>query len=108
ATESLPADQASITSVDGDSVGPLTSERPEHTPLPPFAPSTLVSNGDHGERPEHTPSIEGGRRTARGEFFRRPPQPPAQLPPVASTASGSLQAPTHEIALPLGNLLHLA
>src|SRR5436305_2788039 len=76
ATESLAADQASNTSVDGDSVGPFTSQRPEHTPLPPFAPSTLLSNGDHGERPEHTPPIEGGRRTARGEFFRRPPQPP--------------------------------
>ena len=42
ATESLAADQASMASVDGDSVGSQNAERPEHTPLPPFAPSTLV------------------------------------------------------------------
>ena len=52
--------------------------------------------------------IEGGRRTARGELFRRPPQPPPQVTPTTLAASGPLQAPTHEISLPLGNLLHLA
>jgi len=106
--ESFEAEPASATSVDGDSAGSHAGERPENLPLPPFTSSPLVSNGDRVERSEYTPSIEGGRRTARGEFFRRPPQPPSQLPPVVSTASGSLQAPTHEIALPLGNLLHLA
>jgi hypothetical protein len=56
------------------------------------------------------PGIEGGRRTARGELFRRPPQvPPQQQQHQASfVSSAPLQAPTHEITLPLGNLLHLA
>jgi hypothetical protein len=68
-----------------------------------------VTNGD---RPDHAPApqIEGGRRTARGEFFRRPPQPPA-LPMQSMTAATQppdLQPPAREISLPLGNLLHLA
>jgi len=67
-----------------------------------------VSNGDRAERSEFTPSIEGGRRTARGELFRRPPQPPPQPVPATYAAQASIEAPTHEISLPLGNLLHLA
>jgi hypothetical protein len=53
--------------------------------------------------------MEGGRRTARGEYFRRPPQPPT-LPqtPMPVTQQPQLQPPSHEISLPLGNLLHLA
>lgn len=87
-------------------------ERVEQTPpaLPPVAPSIPpMTNGDRIERQEYTPAptIEGGRRTPRGELFRRPPQPPTPVPP-AYTPSSSVQAPTHEIALPLGNLLHLA
>ena len=114
AAESLAAEhaeQAPTTSVDGDSMDTHATERPENTPLPPFASLPPVSNGDRGgvgERAEYTPPIEGGRRTARGELFRRPPQPPPQLPPVMPMTSPSLQAPTHEISLPLGNLLHLA
>ncbi len=69
------------------------------TPLP-------TSNGDRSG-PEYTPGIEGGRRTARGELFRRPPQVPQQ-PQATFVSSAPLQAPTHEITLPLGNLLHLA
>jgi len=77
----------------------------ENVPFPPVVhPPTPVSNGDRVERQDYTPSIEGGRRTARGELFRRPPQ----LPTPPPTASVPLQAPTHEISLPLGNLLHLA
>ena len=60
--------------------------------------------------PPPTPLIEGGRRTSRGELFRRPPQPPT-VPPqqqASFVSSAPLQAPTHEITLPLGNLLHLA
>jgi hypothetical protein len=77
----------------------------ENVPFPSVAPPpTPVSNGDRVERQDYTPSIEGGRRTARGELFRRPPQ----LPTPPPTASVPLQAPTHEISLPLGNLLHLA
>jgi hypothetical protein len=62
------------------------------------------------ERPEYPPAIEGGRRTARGELFRRPPQQPQPLPQPLPTpvASPQLQPPSHEITLPLGNLLHLA
>ena len=113
ATESLAAEQAEhspSTSQDGDSATMQAIERPENTSLPPFAPLPPVSNGDRAgpaERPDYTPPIEGGRRTARGEFFRRPPQPP-QLPPVMPMTPPTLQAPTHEISLPLGNLLHLA
>lgn len=98
------------------------------TPVPP-APSPM-SNGDRSEMPVpstqsapvaqgYTPTIEGGRRTARGELFRRPPQiPPSQQVPSqqsqqsqpvsASSQPAQLQPPTHEISLPLGNLLHLA
>ena len=93
--------------------------------VPPFAHTTPHQNGEHfersergerferNERPErmerqeYPPSIESGRRTARGELFRRPPQPPISQPmPVPSAPP--LQAPSHEISLPLGNLLHLA
>jgi hypothetical protein len=107
------AEQASTTSVDGDSGNVHTTERerPENTPLPPFTPLPPVPNGDRGgvgERPDYMPPIEGGRRTPRGELFRRPPQLPPQLPPVMPMTSPTLQAPTHEISLPLGNLLHLA
>lgn len=74
----------------------------------PSAPPSPASNGDR-PTPEYTPPIEGGRRTARGELFRRPPQAPQQAPQQASFVSSTpLQAPTHEITLPLGNLLHLA
>jgi hypothetical protein len=87
--------------------------------------TTLHQNGEHFERPErgdrferneriermerqeYPPAIEGGRRTARGELFRRPPQPPTSQP-MPLPATPSLQAPSHEITLPLGNLLHLA
>lgn len=95
-----------------------------HTPPPipvqEYAQPAPLTNGDrseHGERGErgeqqqtYTPPIESGRRTARGELFRRPPQvPPVQPPPVpVPVQAAPLQPPTHEISLPLGNLLHLA
>ena len=93
--------------------------------VPPFAHVTPHQNGEHFERPErgdrferpermermerqeYPPAIEGGRRTARGELFRRPPQPPTSQP-VPIPSAPPLQAPSHEITLPLGNLLHLA
>lgn len=65
-----------------------------------------ASNGERSGG-EYTPMIESGRRTARGELFRRPPQAPPQ-PQASFVSSTPLQAPTHEITLPLGNLLHLA
>lgn len=95
--------------------------------VPQISHATLHQNGEqHFERPErgerfernerverierqeYPPTIEGGRRTPRGELFRRPPQPPPITQPVPVPAPPSLQAPSHEINLPLGNLLHLA
>ncbi|MEO8973547.1 MAG: hypothetical protein ABI406_18315 [Ktedonobacteraceae bacterium] len=82
-----------------------------HIPAQP-AP---MSNGDRTERGERSeqqqsfaPTIESGRRTARGELFRRPPQIPPVQPPPAPVQADPLQPPTHEISLPLGNLLHLS
>lgn len=74
----------------------------ESAPPPPALPA---SNGDRSA-PDYPQVIEGGRRTARGELFRRPPQAPP--PPQASFVSSTPPAATHEITLPLGNLLHLA
>jgi hypothetical protein len=75
-------------------------------PPPTLSPSTNGERNERAERNERVerseradyPPIEGGRRTARGEFFRRPPQQPAP-PPVAMPP---LQPPSHEIKLPLG------
>jgi len=74
--------------------GSANSDRADHRefPAPPAAP----------QQPEV------GRRNARGELFRRPPQPPPTTAPAAFAAPAPLQAPTHEITLPLGNMLHLA
>jgi len=93
------------------------AEGPRETPAPTpeasapeqtesASPPLPASNGDRSG-PELIPPIEGGRRTARGELFRRPPQVPPQ-PQASFVSSAPLQAPTHEITLPLGNLLHLA
>lgn len=75
-------------------------------------PQTPMMNGDRIERQDYanasTPVLESGRRTARGELFRRPPQPPTSQSVSTSVGAASLQAPVREISLPLGNLLHLA
>ena len=81
-----------------------------------FSPVARATNGERPER--HAPErqngerqetvIEGGRRTARGELFRRPPQVPAQATQPAPVAAPPLKPPSHEISLPLGNLLHLS
>ncbi len=97
AAASLAAEQAASTPMEGDQGVPPTQERVDNaTPTTPTTPP--MTNGDRTERPEYTPapSIEGGRRTPRGELFRRPPQPPAP-PPAAFALSPSVQAPTHEI-----------
>jgi hypothetical protein len=111
AAEALAAESVPAAPTDGDDTGTSAVERTEDVPFTPMTPTPPpVSNGDRVERQEYIPPIEGGRRTPRGELFRRPPvtpQPPQSVP--SSFASPSpLQAPTHEIALPLGNLLHLA
>ncbi len=101
--ESLPAEQPA-----GEDASTLPAiDYSQTSPFPPVVPPVSSVNGDNGERQEYTPPIEGGRRTARGEFFRRPPQPPASPSPVPVASQAPVQA-THEIALPLGNLLHLA
>lgn len=85
------------------SVAETNGERKE-----PVEKPERVSRPERMERHEYTPTIEGGRRTSRGELFRRPPQPPTVPPVVAAPVQPALQAPSHEISLPLGNLLHLA
>jgi hypothetical protein len=107
--QALTTEQTLTGQVEGENTGtgvPVT----DHTVAPPFSPvvpptstPTQASNG--AEQQNYTPPIEGGRRTARGELFRRPPQPP---PAPITPPAPPLQAPTHEITLPLGNLLHLA
>lgn len=118
AVEALVSAQAPTGPVEGDNADKPTPEQavPSTTPTPappaaPIVPPVAASNGAEQNQP-HTAPIESGRRTARGELFRRPPQPPpiAQppvVPPQAAVAA-PLQPPTHEISLPLGNLLHLA
>ena len=108
--ETLATEQAPILSMDGEQhVDMPINERMGNTHVSSTSTSqSSVSNGDRVERQDYIPPIEGGRRTARGELFRRPPQPPPQQTPPNYAASASLQAPTHEISLPLGNLLHLA
>lgn len=94
--------------VDKENAGLPVNEHTDNVPFSPAVPPPApVSNGDRIERQDYTPSIEGGRRTARGELFRRPPQAPVPPAPVYASQP-PLQPPTHEISLPLGNLLHLA
>jgi hypothetical protein len=108
---------APATEAEADSTVPATPEPtlPEnsvYSPVTPVPPQQMPSaNGERSELAERQDSpapIEGGRRTARGELFRRPPQPP--IPPASAmpTPAAPLQAPVREISLPLGNLLHLA
>ena len=107
--ETLDTEQAPIPSRDGERPDAPLNEHTGNTSVSsPGSPNSPGSNGDRTERQDYTPHIEGGRRTARGELFRRPPQPPPQPVQAAPAAPGSIQAPTHEISLPLGNLLHLA
>ncbi len=116
AAEMLPTEQALAPSVGAEVESPPPSasglpatENSVYQPVASVTPSPLPSmNGDRTERPEYTPPIEGGRRTARGELFRRPPQPPPGPVPIVPVVGVPLQAPAREISLPLGNLLHLA
>jgi hypothetical protein len=101
-------EEAPILSMDGEQAGMPLDERMGNADISSNSPHPSVSNGDRLERQDYTPPIEGGKRTARGELFRRPPQPPPQAAVPAYASSAPLQAPTHEISLPLGNLLHLA
>ncbi len=109
--ETLASEQAPMAPLDGEQAITSPNEQAGNTHAHPANAKSqqhTASNGDRNDRQDHSPVIEGGRRTARGELFRRPPQPPPQASPATFAASGSIQAPTHEISLPLGNLLHLA
>jgi len=111
--ETLASEQAPIAPMDGPQAETPLNEQAENIPVSPTSAQPQPqhrarSNGDRNDRQDHAPTIEGGRRTARGELFRRPPQAPPQTPSTTYTSSGSIQAPTHEISFPLGNLLHLA
>jgi hypothetical protein len=77
-------------------------EAPSYAPMAPApAPNGDRGNGERAEGTAHpSHGIEGGRRTARGELFRRPPVPPAIQPPAPPPVQ--LQPPSHEIVLPLG------
>jgi hypothetical protein len=99
--QALPASSASPTAA------PTEDNQYQQLFSAPLVPP-VTTNGDHGigvVRPDYSQTIEGGRRTARGELFRRPPQAPV-TPPVQSmspmTSPAPLQPPTHEIKLPLG------
>lgn len=126
AVEALASAQAPTGPVEGDNAGTGTptpeQAAPPATPttpppaapvVPPVVPIAPVAASNGAEQnQQHTPPIESGRRTARGELFRRAPQPPPSVqPPVVPPQAAPvapLQPPTHEISLPLGNLLHLA
>jgi hypothetical protein len=109
AEEQTPTLSQPVQAIDGTTINPPAPEGTESVPMSTFTsaptpPPPTLSNGDRGERQDYPPAIESGRRTARGELFRRPPQPPPVTPPP----SAQLQPPAREISLPLGNLLHLA
>ena len=110
-TEQPPVDPAPGVPIRRDSVHnqnqPATPSAPVSPPTQPALPPSLAfaisernERIERGERPEYT-SIESGRRTARGELFRRPPQPPPMTPPITATPI-PLHPPSHEIKLPLG------
>lgn len=103
-------------------------------PTHSFAPVTPTSpsvNGDHPEQENVPPShVERVRRTFRRpsqeqtypqpaqhaqpsqypqyQQYQQPPQSPQHQQQQPAAAQAPLQPPTHEISLPLGNLLHLA
>ena len=115
AAEMLASTQAPAGSVEGENAGAVVpgTDQPVTPPVtPPVLPMPTPPFNGAEQQQSYTPTIEGGRRTARGELFRRPPQPPpaVQPPPVPTPVAQAapLQPPTHEITLPLGNLLHLA
>src|SRR6266705_287938 len=70
-------EEAPILSMDGEQAGMPMNERMGNADISSVSSShPSVSNGDRLDRQDYIPPIEGGKRTARGELFRRPPQPP--------------------------------
>src|SRR2546427_8943039 len=87
AAEALPTEQVPAAAVEAEAEPtvlpasePTPTENSVYQPVVPLPPQQPAVNGERAERQEYTPPIEGGRRTARGELFRRPPQPP--IPPA--------------------------
>jgi hypothetical protein len=110
---SAPAYPASFVTAQPPTTPVLNNEREqgELSPTPSSTPMRPERRPERHERHDFASGtgIEGGRRTARGELFRRPPQVPTPTHPVAPIANPApLQPPSHEISLPLGDLLHLA
>ncbi|MBV9691482.1 MAG: hypothetical protein JO202_17415 [Ktedonobacteraceae bacterium] len=109
---SSPEQPTSATPAEPEHGATFVAERPEADAYQPFlSPPLPTGNGDRVERQEYIPSIEPGRRTARGELFRRAPQLPPAPQSIATSVTPIAQVPeppSHEINLPLGNLLHLA
>src|SRR5947208_9061183 len=99
-------------------VTPFSQRDGEHADLHSFPTRRSSDLGERTERPEYIPPIEGGRRTARGELFRRPPQPPPTVPvvPVAGDErvrseehTSELQSPDHlvcRLLLEENNIMH--
>ena len=94
---------------------PKQEERATFAPIAPVPPVTAAppsANGDHSERHEHIsqPPTEGVRRPFRRPIQAQQPVPPSPppLPQPPVPVQAPLQPPTHEISLPLGNVLHLA
>ncbi len=105
-----PVEQAAPTPEAVHETPPPVVNMTDTEPYPPVVQSAPATNGG-SERQDYTPPIEGGRRTVRGELFRRPPHVPAAPPtplPTAPQVQAQAQPPAREISLPLGNLLHLA
>jgi hypothetical protein len=93
---------------------PAHPQEESSSPLASTFLSSMSTNGERNSssntgRHDYYQTIEGGRRTSRGELFRRPPQVPASLSPAQPVASpatsqpGHLQPPSFEIKLPLGS-----
>jgi hypothetical protein len=109
---------------DSSAVSPITpaSTGAPSTPMPyqtssvtPVPPTTGNGDrGEHGDRQEYVPlppAAPPPETTGRRTSFRRPIQTQAPLPPappVPHVVAPPVPNPTHEISLPLGNLLHLA
>ena len=77
--ETLATGQTPTVSLDGEHADVQLNDHTGSAYASPTSPQHQPgSNGDRNDNQDHTPPIEGGRRTARGELFRRPPQPPPQ------------------------------
>lgn len=123
--ESVPTEQGGESATESDKgarestrlepkpTAPVHQQEESSVPISPPFISSLSTNGERNNtntgRHDYDQTIEGGRRTPRGELFHRPPRVPVALPsaqPVASPAMsqpGHPQTPSFEVKLPLGS-----